>query len=341
MLPSTALRPFIFAKIHGIFSGFRKPEEWLGLLQSGSVNRALNQLPVPEKYRQHGADQRTQEFYLHNALLGAFSDLAPEKGPAGNFFSALFSEYEIKNISLFLKENQAGEEEFYPLPRKTAPLSSLLAGASREIGLQLLSHTEYAPIIEKISQNSETAVLDAALEQHYYSTLHRRALKLPGRDRRAILPILTGYIDIRSVLTVLRNRFGYRQTPEAACGSVYFTDQKIKEKLLTALNNEERADPVRLFPEPRREQIREQLKSIPEDADASTDGTPDPTTLEKAAALCMQTIFRKNFHTNHTSLGPLFCFYFLLKREILNTALLCNSVRLEIPAEEFRRELIY
>ena len=340
MLPKSALRPFIFAKIHGIFSGFRNPEEWFSMLQSGSIDRALDNLPVPEKYRKHGSDQSAQEFHLHNALLGSFSDLAPAKGAAGLFFLTLFSEYEIKNISLFLKKKDAGTEDFYPLPRKTAPLSALLAGAEQGTGRKLLEATPYAAIAESWYADRDSTALDTALEKLYYKRLFLSALKLPGRDKKAILPILKTYIDLRSVLTVLRFHFLYNSNPETACRAAFFTDEKLKKQLLRTLRSGDIRDPLKLFPENCRERMRSRLREMPPDEE-NGGSAPDTASLENAGALSMQELFRRHFYKAHKSLGPLFCFYFLLKREILNTALLCNSIRLEIPAEEFRRELIY
>jgi hypothetical protein len=97
-------------------------------------------------------------------------------------------------------------------------------------------------------------------------------------------------------------------------------------------------DPLLSFPPPYRRGIRELLDTLHIPGEEQEQHSLH--SLEKAAALYLHRTFVKGFYRAQQSLAPLFCFYFLLKREILNTALLTNCIRFEVSPDIFRQELI-
>jgi len=336
MLPSSALRPFIFAKIHGIFSRFRTPETLLNLLQGGSTEHALSGLALDVPV---SSSQIPLEFKLHQALFTAMVSLIPVKGGTGRFFLSLISEYEARNVAVYLKKSTLDEQDLLPLPPRHFPLTSLLHNAQPATAEKILSHTQYATATAIFRAEPDTALLDKQLEQEYFQRLYHSTCQLRGRDRSHILPLLERYLDTQTTIRALRLQHYYQRSPEQAVNGLFFYTRAEQRRLQSMLETEVN-DPTLFFPRSCRNGISEAFQNLKQTTDDNLEQFQLPL-LEHAAALYLQKLFHKHFYLAHMSLAPLFCFYFLLKREILNTALLCNSIRFEVSPETFRQELVY
>lgn len=332
MLPASALRPFLFAKIHGMYSGFRTPEELLSILQSGSLERALQGLPLDAPV---AATQLLQEFQLHRAFLELVDTLLPVRGPAGRFFQALLGEYEARNVSIYLKTGNLPPDDHFALPYRRYPLTRLLLHAPPAVGRKLLEMTPWAAAVR--DHADDPPALDLALEETHYRTLHALALRLPAKDRIPLLPLLRLHLDLRTTVKALRLHKSYARTPAAAVAGLFFHDPVEEPRLAAALPA---ADPLQAFPPACRKGVRGILAAQHFSGDDEPQEQHSLHCLERAAALYLHRTFVKGFYRAHRSLAPLFCFYFLLKREILNTALLTNCIRFEVPPDTFRQELI-
>ena len=338
MLPASALRPFLFSKIHGIFSGFRSEEELISLFQSGSLEKALQELPIPMPAAGDTA-QLSREYRLHTAFFMGMERLVPQRGAAGRFFAALMREYEARNVATWLKKQGLAEGDYFPLPERTWPLTGMLARTAPELGKKILQSSLYAKPALQYFEDNDPVALDRTLEQNWFQEIHTKALDISPRDRRAILPLLKCFLDIQSVLHAARLNRLYKLDPVRSTEDLFFPDksrQQALRKTLTDAND----DLTLLFPHSCRTGIRDILAGRPPSDEEQQDHL-SLFELEQAAAQYLHRLFHKNFYQQHMTLGPLFCFYFLLKREILNTALLCNSIRFATDMETFRKELIH
>lgn len=338
-----AKRPYIFAKIHGIFSNFMSSDELLQYLRARTARKSLEKLELSSQLPDSEyMSQEEREYLLHSAFITRMLHLLPAQTNVCAFFRALFSEYELRNLSCYLKKARGGSL-YYAFPRELGQFNADSLERRRESVDQELAASSYAAIVTRFQEHQDPVELDILLERHYLEQLYNTARHLPLRDRRVILPLFRQYLDMKNTVAALRFNRIYRLEVDTVLQHLFLPEQEQRRAFRLLLTQDDFPTLTDLFLPGYRSALQSLLQQRPTLAPTEYDSDPglaEIATVEKLSGIYLHGLYRKGFYRNQMTFGPLFCFYFLLKREILNIMLLYNSIRFNVDQETFRSELV-
>jgi V/A-type H+-transporting ATPase subunit C len=195
----------------------------------------LAAMPVDELAETSGFDQfggknngeRLAAF--ERAELQAWLDelgvlLRPLEGSARRLLTQWASRYELLNIKALVRgkigqlPNEEIERSLYVLPGfLSLNIDELLNTDSVPDLLRQLLKTRYRRIatqaLRRYEENPDPFLLDATLDQQFYSDLIDRAGQLSSQDRSEILDLIGRIVDRHNLVWSLRYRFNYGLQP--------------------------------------------------------------------------------------------------------------------------------
>lgn len=341
-------RAFLFAKIHGVFASFNSIDFLISLLQHGDTTGAL------QLFGRSGAIENPEtvpvedlELQLHRSALALLGRLLPAGKRIQSFFQALASEYEIRTLSSRLKQ---GKFLDYRVP---VSLRTLPAAVYREISQStpestgrlytLLKQTAYGEAVARFAASGDTAEFDSRLQAGYLRTLTHSAAGLPVHDKNAVTPLLQSMIGIQNSIAALRlHRIYQLETPEIL-SRLHLPDRTHARRIEALLAQQSFSKAEECFLPELRPLITGILQQHPEllpDSYEPEMNAGSLSMLDKVARSALDALFRRGFYRDQTTIAPLFCFYFLLKNELLRIVLLHHAIRFKLEPEIFRKELV-
>lgn len=342
-------RAYLFAKIHGIFASFNSTENLLQLLQQGNGEPAAARFSGAGQYNSALPVDRL-ELNLHREALHLLGRLLPAHASIRDFFKTLVSEYEIRNISAWFKQERRHN---YLIPGSLANLPRNLfaeavnSGEPDELNDRItreLLNSPYAGPVEAFLNDGNSEQLDSNLQSLYNSRLHCTARLLPHRDRNAVLPLLDTLFAIQNSIAMLRRVHLYDADPRQALQQLYSSDKRQRRQLLELAQRRDFPDAASCFLPGLRPFILSALERnsnlLPPDFEPDM-SSASLAALNNVGRSALGNIFERNFYKKQQTIGPLFCFYFLLKDEILRIILLHHSIRFQLDPETFRKELVH
>jgi V/A-type H+-transporting ATPase subunit C len=200
-------------------------------LLSPSQRDALAALPFDELAAASGFDRvegRTPGARLaafERAQLQAWLDeisilLRPLEGPARRLLTQWASRYELLNIKALVRgkigqlPGEEIESSLYMLPGfLSLNINELLNTDSVPDLLRHLLKTRYqriaAQALRRYEENPDPFLIDATLDQQFYSELIHRAGQLDSTDRTEVLDLIGRIVDRHNLVWSLRYRFNY------------------------------------------------------------------------------------------------------------------------------------
>jgi hypothetical protein len=123
-----------------------------------------------------------------------------------------------------------------------------------------------------------------------------------------------------------------------------FPDNQIRAEIITLLDTPSFEHPLDALPQWALPRAKAILASRPDLIPRNPDpelGLNDLSMLEKLAANLMLTRYRHEYRNYGDGYAPIYCFYYLFKRELQNLMLLLNGIRFNIGPEILRAELVW
>lgn len=150
--------------------------------------------------------------------------LRPLGGPARRLLTQWASRYELLNIKALMRgklgqlSNEEIERNLFRLPGfLSLNHDELLNTDSVPELLRHLQKTRYRRIatqaLRRYEERPDPFLLDATLDQQFYSELSDRAQQLDTTDRTAILDLIGRIVDRRNLIWSLRYRYNYGLPP--------------------------------------------------------------------------------------------------------------------------------
>ena len=193
--------------------------------------REIAQLPLDELYGISGFDAvkgdndgdrlATFERILTQTWLDELSALLrPLAGPARRLLTQWASRYELLNIKALVRgkigqlPNEEIEQNLFRLPGfLSLNHDKLLNTDSVPELLRQLQKTRYRRLathaLRRYEERPDPFLLDATLDQQFYSELIHRAQQLDGDDRAETLRLIGRIVDRHNLVWSLRYRFNY------------------------------------------------------------------------------------------------------------------------------------
>lgn len=162
---------------------------------------------------------------LNHALLLDFAVIRrPLHGALLDLFNFWMRRFELMNLKALVrgKLNQVSEkeiaEELYDLPLfGDLPLDELLATDSVPELLRRVERTRYGEIAQRarrsFEEKGDPLVLDATLDQRFYTSLLKLLPTLPDTDRKPLTRLVRRVVDHQNLIWLLRYRFAYGLSP--------------------------------------------------------------------------------------------------------------------------------
>ncbi len=341
----TLQKPFIYAKIHGMYSRFNSIDSFRTNLQNKTPALCLNNLNIhPISPLSETSSQIQRETLLHESFYRSIIKLIPEKGKIHSLFKALISEYELRNISTFIKSmNNKSEEKniYYKTHPELSEFPEMILENNPDLSIRLLNESSYSEILDNYRQNEDSVELDAMLEKVYFEKLNFAIRQLDNNDRASITNLYRIMLSIKNRINTLRFIKLYNLEFDDFLKWLFINDSD--ELSLRKLINNEISEPVKAFPRDLSASVKNILVSHPhlnpQDFDSDI-GYDEISLIEKISSILLHKFFKKAFYRNHNTIAPFFCFYFLLKQEMQNINILLNCVRMSIKSEDFINELL-
>ncbi len=195
----------------------------------------LAELPLDEMAKASGLDEikdgRNSERLaaFERALMQTWLDelsalLRPLGGPARRLLMQWASRYELLNIKALVRgkigqlPNEDIERNLFRLPGfLSLNHDELLNTDSVPELLRHLQKTRYKRIatqaLRRYEERPDPFLLDATLDQQFYSELSDRARQLASTDREEILNLIGRIVDRHNLVWSLRYRYNYRLQP--------------------------------------------------------------------------------------------------------------------------------
>jgi len=348
-MSESALRPYLYAKAHAIYSRFMSVEQIQSCLTSKTLAPALGALALEKNAALYLHQQASDtEFDLHEIYIKRLFSAVSPKNPFSPLLTALCSEYEIRNVSLFLRQGDDAQPRavsYYVVPaRRGSMLGEEAFSLPRNIVTQMLLQSEYAPIVNRWNEEHNIVALNADLEKLYCRRIEQGIQTIPGRDRRVIRRLFEQRLSLRVTLEALRMQRTFRLDKKTIPGLLYLPDAAMRNEVNRVMDKQTFSDSIDALPRWARARARDAVAKHPdlrsENADPELNSS-DIASLEKIAAVVLLQIYRHSFHLYNHGYAPLYCYYHLLKREIQNVMLLVNGIRFGIDADTFKAELVY
>jgi vacuolar-type H+-ATPase subunit C/Vma6 len=296
------------------------------------------------------------EFDLHKIYIQRLFTAISKKNTLSPLLTALCSEYEIRNVSLFLRQEAAvfarqGADtgthaiSYYAVPSRGKTLfSEEVFTLSRDTIMRMLSRSDYAPVVTRWNTDHDIVVLNADLEKLYCQRIEKSIQTIPGQDRKVIQKLFLRRLSLRNTLEALRMQRTYRIAKDTIPGLLYLPTPALRNEVNAALEKEHFGDIIEALPRWARANARDIAAKHPDLRSEIVDpelNTADLANLEKIAATLLLRIHHHAFHLYHHGYAPLYCYYHLLKREIHNIMLLVNGIRFGVDPDTFKAELVY
>lgn len=196
---------------------------------------ALVQMPFDELAKQtgfdtiKGASEAVRLAAFERTLMQTWLDdisalLRPLEGPARRLLTQWASRYELLNIKALVRgkigqlPNEEIERSLFVLPGfLSLNHDELLNTDSVPELLRHLQKTRYRRLatqaLRQYEERPDPFLLDATLDQQFYSDLSSRAQRLAGDDRSETLNLIGRIVDRHNLVWGLRYRFNYGLQP--------------------------------------------------------------------------------------------------------------------------------
>lgn len=343
-MPPNGKRPFLFAKTHGIFARFTPVEGLVACLANRDPSPALSAAGLlsadwrPEPQATLAVERDLQRFFIDRLARAITPDSAGYP-----LFAALVREYEIRNIALFLAQNDRETPSWHELPAGTGFYGAPVFGLARDTVTALLLASPYRDALRAWQETRDPATLEGRLERAHDACLANALESVRDRDRERLIALNRQRLALRTTLTALRLRHIAGFDRQTVLARLDISDPALRNETGAILAADNLSDPVAALPRWARSRARAIVAERPELDSAKN--RPETATgglrnLEKIAAILMHRRYRKNFHAYGSGHAPVWCFYFLFRRELHNIALLLNAIRFGIDEETFRGELV-
>lgn len=182
-----------------------------------------------DKYQ--GSDSAARLAAFERAQMQTWLDelsalLRPLEGPARRLLTQWASRYELLNIKALVRgkigqlPNEEIERSLFKLPGfLSLNLDELINTDTVPELLRHLLKTRYQSLavqaLRRYEENPDPFLLDATLDQQFYSNLINWAQRLEGHDRTETLNMIGRFVDRHNLVWSLRYRYNYRlQTSE-------------------------------------------------------------------------------------------------------------------------------
>jgi vacuolar-type H+-ATPase subunit C/Vma6 len=343
-------------------------------LTSKTLAPALDALALEQNAALYMAQQASDtEFDLHEIYISRLFKAISPGNPFSPLLTALCSEYEIRNVSLFLRQGdeapraaQSAQDKppasraespsvaphpasravsYYVVPARGKTLfSEEVFTLPRDKVMRILGQSEYAPLVNRWNEAHNIVVLNADLEKLYCRRIERAIKTIPGQDRAVIRRLFEQRLSLRVTLEALRMQRTFRIDKESIPALLYLPTAAIRHDVHNLLHTEHFGSIIDALPRWARVRARDAEVKHPDLRSVNADPELNPSDLahlENIAAIVLLQIYRHTFHLYHHGYVPLYCYYHLLKREIQNVMLLVNGIRFGVDAETFKAELVY
>jgi V/A-type H+-transporting ATPase subunit C len=176
-----------------------------------------------------GGNEALRLAAFERALMQTWLDelsalLRPLAGPARRLLTQWASRYELLNIKALVRgkigqlPNEEIERSLFELPGfLSLSHDELLNTDSVPELLRHLQKTRYQRLadqaLRQYEERPDPFLLDATLDQQFYSDLINRAQQLSGHDRSETLDLIGRIVDRHNLVWSLRYRFNYRLQP--------------------------------------------------------------------------------------------------------------------------------
>jgi vacuolar-type H+-ATPase subunit C/Vma6 len=355
-------RPYLFAKAHALYSRFATAE----VLQSCLTNR--NILPALAAF--HGEESaalltgqggQPTEFDLHRLYIKRILAAVPRANSSYPMITALAREYEIRNVSLFLKCGAAADSRntaqdrayftddaraqyWYTLPNEGgAAFGHKTFALDRETVMRMLLKSPYAAAARKWEETHDTVVLDATLENLYCQMVEKMIKTIPGNDKSAVRKLYVQRLSLRMTLEALRMQRTCNMDTEEILALLYLPSAVLRDEIIGIMATQRFTSIPDALPLWARAWAGNVLAEHPDLKTEAADPELSPadiSRLEKFAAIILLQIYRHAFACYGNSSAPIYSFYHLLKRELQNIILLVNGIRFGVEPEVFKAELV-
>ncbi|HPH02176.1 MAG TPA: V-type ATPase subunit [Spirochaetota bacterium] len=338
-------RAFLHTKTRAVFSRFASVELILTALTSRNPAQVLESLKLDNPALSlSGLSAEDTELMLHRHFIERLSKAIPGGSLVFLLFRALIMEYEIRNVALFLKLGSAQSERWYPLAPGCGFFDEKILSLSNDTALRLLERSEYREACQIWQKTRDTSRLDAALDSVNFQRLQETIDLLPSPDRQRIRLLHTQKTSLMLTLQSLRMQRSYGMDAAEITSILTFPDNAMRSGILSLLATPRFDDLADALPHHSRTMARTLIAHRPELLPRNPDpelGLADLSCLEKIAATIMLIRYRQEYRNYGRGYAPLFCFYFLFKRELQNIMLLLNGIRFGIAPEILRSELVW
>lgn len=338
-------RPFLHTKTRAVFSRFASVETILSALSSRNPTPVLETLHLDTSAPAlANLSAEDAELLLHRHFILRLSNAIPVSSDVFPLFKALVTEYEIRNISLFLKHTDNTTDRWYPLADHCGIFGDTILSLSRETAQRLLDRSRYHKACLIWQTTHDTGRLDAALEDTYSQGLEDAISALPDPDRKKITLLYQQKLSLKLTLQALRMQRSYGSDIQQITSLLPFRNTKIRSEIISLLETPRFDHLADALPRQFRTMARNLLMRRPELLPRNPDpelGLSDLSSLEKLSANLMLIRYRHEFRVYGKGYLPLYCFYFLFKRELQNIMLLLNGIRFGIGPEILRSELVW
>jgi V/A-type H+-transporting ATPase subunit C len=232
---------------------------------------ALAALPLEELAKASGFDavkapsESARLATFERALMQSWLDelstlLRPLKGPARRLLTQWASRYELLNIKALVR-GKIGQLPAEEIERSLFHLPGFLSLNHDELLntdsvpelLRHLQKTRYRRIadqaLRRYEERPDPFLLDATLDQQFYSELNDRAQHLDSTDRAEVLALIGRIVDRHNLVWSLRYRYNYGLQPSEVIYLAIDGGRVLNRDLLQQiLNADTLAEALRLLP---------------------------------------------------------------------------------------------
>jgi V/A-type H+-transporting ATPase subunit C len=285
--------------------------------------QALTQLSLEELAKNTGFDAikgsndaarlATFERLLMQTWLNELSTLLrPLKGAARNLLTQWASRYELLNIKALVR-GKIGQLPNAEIERSLFELPGFLSLDHNELintdnVPELLRHllkTRYrslaAQALRRYEENPDPFLLDATLDQQFYSDLVKRAQKLEDDDRTEMLNMIGRLVDRHNLVWSLRYRFNY--------------GLQASEVLYLTIDGGRILDRSKLHLIMQAETLQEAIKLLPANLLSHGDIPNDITSIEVAVRNDLEDYIKLAMRRSPSALTSVLAYLVLRRRE--------------------------
>lgn len=199
---------------------------------------------------------------LHIGLSELLVLIRPMYGEARELLMHWARKFELFNLKALIRGKLNGlpvaeiQASLYDLPPYLAlPHQALLRTESVLELLRQLERGQYRAIAGQArhiyEEHRESFLLEAAIDQRYYSGLVKRARHLPGADQQQVREVVGLHLDRVNLMWLLRYRFTYQLSPSETYFQLVPSPLRLfRDRLLALANLPTREQVLAALPEP-------------------------------------------------------------------------------------------